>query len=339
VDKEQATQIDYPLIELLIETLLAAYADKQRYPVFGLTLPLRQTLNFGKLSGRKGRLMFRIGEFSKIAQVSGRLLRYYDELGLLSPVYTDQQTGYRYYSAQQLPRLNRILVLKELGLSLEQITRLLEQDTSTEELHGMLTLRKAQIEQTLQEEMTRLQMIESRLEQLNTHGEIQEPDIILKSIPAQGFLGLREVLPNMSAVRWLVEKLNSVVPALVGHSPLGYIAVIIHSPMYEPETFDLEIGFLLTGKVPEVLPLPNERILTVRELPAVETMATLAHIGPVEHRHRGYAALAAWLQSNSYEVSGVGREILVQLPIGVPEDEAVIELQLPAIKHKHKLGA
>ena len=70
--------------------------------------------------------MFRIGEFSRIAQVSGRLLRYYDEIGLLSPEFTDPQTGYRYYSAHQLPRLNRILVLKELGLSLEQGVKQLE---------------------------------------------------------------------------------------------------------------------------------------------------------------------------------------------------------------------
>ena len=60
--------------------------------------------------------MFRIGEFSQIARVSGRLLRYYDSIGLLRPVRTDPQTGYRYYSAAQLGELNRILALKELGL-------------------------------------------------------------------------------------------------------------------------------------------------------------------------------------------------------------------------------
>lgn len=75
--------------------------------------------------------MFRIGEFSKIAQVSGRLLRYYEEIGLLKPEFSDPQTGYRYYSARQLPRLNRILVLKELGLSLDQVARLLDEHTST----------------------------------------------------------------------------------------------------------------------------------------------------------------------------------------------------------------
>ncbi len=112
--------------------------------------------------------MFRIGEFSKLAQVSGRLLRYYDELGLFSPEHTDPQSGYRYYSAQQLPRLNRILVLKELGLSLEQIARLLAEDSPTDALRGMLALCKAQIAQSVELELARLRMVESRLEQIET---------------------------------------------------------------------------------------------------------------------------------------------------------------------------
>ena len=111
--------------------------------------------------------MFRIGEFSHIAQVSGRLLRYYDEIGLLSPEYTDPQTGYRYYRAEQLPRLNRILVLKELGLGLEQIARLLGQHTSSEEIRGMLLPRKAQITQAMQDDLARLQLVEARLDQID----------------------------------------------------------------------------------------------------------------------------------------------------------------------------
>ena len=68
--------------------------------------------------------MYQIGEFSKIAQVSGRQLRHYDQLGLLTPSHTDSSTGYRFYSANQLPQLNRILALKEMGLSLDQIKRM-----------------------------------------------------------------------------------------------------------------------------------------------------------------------------------------------------------------------
>src|SRR5262249_55542504 len=97
--------------------------------------------------------MFRIGEISKIAQVPGSLLRYYDQIGLLKPAHIDQWTGYRYYSAKQLQRLHRILALKELGLTLEQITWLVEEEVSAAEIRGMLTLKKAQVEQTVQEEI------------------------------------------------------------------------------------------------------------------------------------------------------------------------------------------
>ena len=78
--------------------------------------------------------MFRIGEFAQIAQVSGRQLRFYDQLGLLRPAHVDQQTGYRYYTIRQLPRLNSILALKELGLALEQIGPLLKDKVSPADL-------------------------------------------------------------------------------------------------------------------------------------------------------------------------------------------------------------
>ncbi len=276
--------------------------------------------------------MFRIGQFSIIAQVSGRLLRYYDEIGLLSPEFTDPQTGYRYYSAGQLPRLNRILVLKELGLSLEQIARLLDQDTSTDEIRGMLTLRKAQIEQSVQDEMARLRVVEARLQQIDVHGQIQEPDVVLKSVPAQQFLALREVLPGMGAVRRLVERISVAIPTVVGHNSLGHIAVVIHFPVYDPEALDFEIGYLLTGKAPESVRLSEERTLTVRELPAIDTMATLAHVGHVSDTHRSYGALGNWVEQNRWRIIGTGREVLMQLP--GKEDEAVIELQLPVSSEK-----
>ena len=283
--------------------------------------------------------MFRIGEFSKIAQVSGRLLRYYDEIGLLSPEFTDPQTGYRYYSARQLPRLNRILVLKELGLSLEQVARLLDQDTSTDEIRAMLTLRKAQIEQSVQAEMARLRIVESRLQQIDVHGQIQEPDVVLKSLQSQQFLALREVLPDMDAVRRLVQRINTVVPSKVGQGSLSYIAVALHSPVFEPEALDLEIGYLLIGKAPESLTLSEERTLTTRKLPAINTMATLIHVGKVADTHRTYSALAHWIEQNQWQIVGTGREILMQLPVPDKSDEAVFEIQLPVSKIGNQLGA
>ena len=212
--------------------------------------------------------MFRIGEFSRLAQVSGRLLRYYDELGLLSPDFTDPQTGYRYYSAHQLPHLNRILVLKEFGLSLEQVARLLDQRTSADEMRGMLTLRKAQIERTVHEEMARFRAIEARLQQLDADAHLQEHNVVLKSVPAQEFLALRDVLPGMDGIRQVVQNIVAVVPPVVGKSNLGTVAIVIHSPAYDPDALDVEVGYLLTRKGPERVAVSGERILTARELPA-----------------------------------------------------------------------
>jgi DNA-binding transcriptional MerR regulator len=177
--------------------------------------------------------MFRIGEFSRIAQVSGRLLRYYDNIGLLSPEATDPETGYRYYSAQQLPRLNRILVLKELGLSLELIAHLLDQHTSVDEIRAMLAARKAQIEQSLQEEMQRLQAVETRLQQIDSSGQIQEPDVVLKNLPAQRFLAVRDVFAGLHAIRSFAHVIAHTIPPRVGSNNLGQLAFVIHSPLFD----------------------------------------------------------------------------------------------------------
>jgi DNA-binding transcriptional MerR regulator len=282
--------------------------------------------------------MFRIGEFSKIAQVSGRLLRYYEEIGLLKPEYSDPQTGYRYYSARQLPRLNRILVLKELGLSLDQVARLLDEHTSTAEIRGMLVLRKAQIEQAVQEERERLRVVETRLQQIDTHGHLNEPDVILKAIPPQQFLSLRGVMSGMDAIRRTVQRISTVVPAKLGANNLNNIALIIHSPIFDPQSLDIEIGYLLHGSAPSILKLSEEQILTGHSLDAVETMATLVHVGRIDERHVVYGTLGTWVEQNNWQICGDIREILMQLPLGSPEDEAVIEIQFPVSRNEKIVG-
>src|SRR5215510_3401762 len=90
--------------------------------------------------------MFRIGDFSRLTGVSVKTLHHYDDIGLFKPLRTDPFTGYRFYSFEQLPRLNRILALKDLGFSLEQIARILDDDLSAEQLTGMLRLRQAELQ-------------------------------------------------------------------------------------------------------------------------------------------------------------------------------------------------
>ena len=110
--------------------------------------------------------MFKIGEFSKLSHVTVKTLRYYDKIGLLKPAEVDRFTSYRYYSASQLPRLNRILALKDLGLSLDQIARLLDHDLPPDQIRGMLRLKQVELQEQLEEEQARLARVEQRLSQI-----------------------------------------------------------------------------------------------------------------------------------------------------------------------------
>src|SRR5690349_18693302 len=100
--------------------------------------------------------MIKIGDFARLSQVSVVTLRYYDEMDLLKPVKVDDLTGYRFYSASQLPRLNRILALKDLGFSLEQIKLMLTDGISIEQLRGMLAQQRREVESRIQSEQQRL---------------------------------------------------------------------------------------------------------------------------------------------------------------------------------------
>jgi DNA-binding transcriptional MerR regulator len=105
--------------------------------------------------------MLSIGEFARIGHVSPRMLRHYDQLGLLRPERLDPAPGYRSYGVHQLSRLHRLLALRDLGFTLEQIGDLLEGEPPLEQLRGMLRLRRAELEQTVAEEQGRLRRIEA----------------------------------------------------------------------------------------------------------------------------------------------------------------------------------
>src|SRR6478736_4632261 len=143
--------------------------------------------------------MIKIGEFSKLVQVPVPTLRYYDQVGLLKPVEVDRFTGYRYYSVGQLPRLHRILALKGLGFSLEQIGMVLAEGLTPEQMRGMLRLRHAQLSQQLAEMQNQLVEVEVRLQQIEREEELSTYDVILKQVEPQLVASVRAILPTHSA--------------------------------------------------------------------------------------------------------------------------------------------
>ena len=144
--------------------------------------------------------MVRIGVFARLCEVSIKTLRHYDDIGLLVPAYVDDWSGYRYYTLEQLPRLYRILALKDLGFSLDEIAGLLRRNLPPAEMTRLLRGKQAEMQQRLAEEGARLARVETRLRQLEQEGTMSNFDVRLKTVEPQTVASIRETIPDWNDV-------------------------------------------------------------------------------------------------------------------------------------------
>jgi DNA-binding transcriptional MerR regulator len=270
--------------------------------------------------------MFRIGEFAQIAQVSGRLLRYYEELGLLHPVHTDP-SGYRYYSARQLPRLNRILALKELGLTLEQIKPLIDGEVGADDMRAMLEERRERATDAVRMEEMRLRQIESRIAQLDA-GVGGAEDVVVKAIAPVPYLATTCFCEDKDhAVRVVGQVLGEARPLI--SASLRERLLVVSRTGNNAEGLDLDIGFALTKETERRVKLPGGMELSPRELPSEDMMATVVRTGPPWRAHFAFGAIGTWIEDNGYELSGACREVFLDPPFYDGASEPVIEIQFP----------
>jgi DNA-binding transcriptional MerR regulator len=271
--------------------------------------------------------MFRIGEFSQLARVSRRLLQFYDQQGLLTPEWTDPATSYRYYSARQLIRLNRILALKELGFSLNDIAQMLRADIADADIHAMLLAKRAEVERTVQEELQRLRQIEVRLQQNQLSDDAL--DVVIKSLPASPFLALRTIVPSPPAMAQLLSLMQAVAPTRIESRYLGPLVGVVYTEEFRLHNNDIALGYLLTRPIGQTVPLSDQYELRMVELPAVATMATVVQVGGPDLIFAALGRIGRWIEVNGYCLAGPYRELGLQLPMDGNSDEMVIEVQMP----------
>src|SRR5262245_12518586 len=271
--------------------------------------------------------MFRIGDFSRLSQVSVKALRFYDEVGLLKPTYVDRDTGYRYYSATLLPRLNRILAFKELGFSLAEIVHLLEGDQPVDSVRESLQSRRAELARTIERTRAQLIEVETWLAQIDQAGRVPDYEVTIKRVAPRLVASVRDTLSSYADADDLFDELHS----HLKHrgSPLERGA-IWHSCAGQGQSIDCEaIVFLREGA-------RSARRARVYELPGA-TVACVIHQGSDETCERAYRAARSWIKSHGYAVAGPNREVYWQGGVAQDDGSGVTEIQYPII-HKPSAG-
>lgn len=281
--------------------------------------------------------MLKVGEFAQLAGVSVRLLHYYDKLGLLSPACVEPFSGYRYYTADQITRLYRILALKDLGLSLEEVARLVDGEVTPDELRGMLMLKQAELRQRVEEEKARLERVQERLRLIEQADKLPEIDVIVKPVPVVHVLSLRRAVKHQPPHYVFAEAsaglrargLGSAVEAVIGRYHSRYMEETFRGTRVCFNLF--EAAFVLDAALArEDIPLESGGRLRARELPAAEMMACVVHRGADRERYVAHQALLHWMAVQGFALAGPQRE--VYLWRGTPSltsDEHVTEIQHP----------
>ena len=266
--------------------------------------------------------MFRIGEFSKLTQVSIRMLRYYDETNLLKPAKVDQWTGHRLYSVEQIPRLNRILYLRDSGFNISEISRALEMDDGA--LLDYLERKQIEIEQiieTAQEKLLKIAVAKNGIQ--GDRSELHY-NISIKSIPEYCVLSLRRIVPTYYSEGDLWKELCTFVRThKIEISENTF--TICHDTDFREQDVDIELCAHVSQIYENIAPF------RFRVVEAVPIMACTMVYGSFSNIKGAYIAFAEWLQKNSkYQMSCPMRQIVHRGPWNESEPEKYLtELQIP----------
>ncbi|HKJ38273.1 MAG TPA: helix-turn-helix domain-containing protein [Anaerolineales bacterium] len=288
--------------------------------------------------------MLKIGEFSRLSQVTIKTLHHYDELGLIKPTHIDPITNYRFYTVEQLPRIHRIMALKEMGLSLEQIGLMLEKELPTDEMRGMLHFKQAEIQQEMRETQRQLSMVEFRLRMIEAEINFPELDVVMKRLEPMRFLSffdsprpdlpVEELLAHREKVAKTLRK--AIEDGVIQHTGVAYdvfhgeTIMSFHAPELGERQHEILIG---VTDAQESVTLEGIGQLTARNEPAVETAATL-FIEPTPGDLAGFVEpatlLRRWAILHGYQPLGLIRFFHHRGPLQTDNPaEFISEAQLP----------
>jgi DNA-binding transcriptional MerR regulator len=269
--------------------------------------------------------MFRIGEFSRLGGVTVKTLHHYDEMGLLRPALVDRCTGYRHYTADQLTTLHRILTLKGLGFSLQEIADVLGDAHASVSIEDILRKKIEEARQTVSREQVRIAQTEAWL-RYTQEDVMPEYDVLLKTLEPQLVASIRERMHDSAREGALFSEVAEYIESQ-GAKGAGPGLVLLHDTESTEEGFDAEAAYPISTAL-----AGTERI-RVYELPRVESAACLVYKGADEGMGGASRVIAKWIEDNGYRISGPNR--IVFLHCGDDKSgtgEWVVETQFPVEK-------
>lgn len=270
--------------------------------------------------------MFRIGDFSKISRVTIKTLRYYDKIGLLKPAFIDVNTGYRYYTEEQILKIHAILSYKKAGLSNAEINRLLSEPYAQKELLAVCKER-------LQKEVAELTDRISYIEKLLGRQEFVEYEVSVKNVSACksycccGYVSDVSHIPAF--IRNCHREIRSVDPTVRFPDP-DYCCIIYPNDEYREKNIFVEYVQSV-----EEFGKGNE-IVKRKELEAVHVVS-VTHYGNYDTLSDAYLRAVEWAKKNGYVLRGDVRERYIHgMWDRENEKEWQTEVQLPILKEESK---
>ncbi|MFK7915256.1 MAG: MerR family transcriptional regulator [Pseudomonadales bacterium] len=262
----------------------------------------------------------RIGEFSKLTRLSIKALRLYAAEGVLVPVSVDSESGYRYYTADQVDLADAIRILRSLDMSLPNIREVLAAQGSGHTAESLKSHRQRLVEQAA--------AIERKVHYLDAL-------IAAGELTLSYEIELAQVQPRSIATVCIQSTLSGIglgVQSGFGRlmsglqqaniQPAGPPVIIQRDVIDEDEAGELELGVPISDSVLEASDL------AVRELEG-GTMARTLHAGPYQQVGPAYQALARWIAHGGYEVAGPPREWYLNDPQSTPESALLTAIEFP----------
>ena len=272
--------------------------------------------------------MLKIGIFSKLSRVSVRMLRYYDDQGLLSPVQTDPFTGYRYYSEEQLRTAEQITALRRMGFGLAGMKALLASESDRETWEGALERQRTVLQEEEWEARARLLLLENTLARLRKDEKPMDYPVTIKELPSRYVASVRRRIPTY----WQEQELWNTLAEETRDMGLqvcdpSYAMAVFHDGEYVEKDADVEVQMAVKGAYPDTA---NVRF---RMVPAVR-IAAATFKGPYDLAAEATRTVAEWVRDNGYAFDGPSFFVYHVSPHDTQDPEAYVTEVCFAVRKK-----